>query len=661
MASVADLSVRVGADISPLQRGMRGAGASVETFSAKVSRNAAVMRNGALAIAAAGAAAAALMQRSLAVADSIDKAAGAANIGAERLQTLRFAAEQSGISAEKMDGALAKFNVTLGRMQAGMESSTGGVAQSFERLGLSAEKMAESGLTTEQAFDQVIGRLADVSDGAEQAAIAAQLFGKAAGPDMRNLLVQGAAGVEALEDAARGAGNVIDEALVKRGVEIADKWASVMASMTGYTHQFALQAATMIDNAFGFTESGRIEMIRGQIDKEVLAYEEQQDRLIDAQRNLSSVDTGVERTDLPDMMKNQMVADLQRRVADERAGVSAVEDELNVLNQQLLDIDRAKTERENRLAAVLNGRRQISGGGLPGAGGAVDVDADPVTPYSELADKLRPRLQVLEESQAAEREVLKNARTAMEIDEQTFQQNMTALTAKHAEERRALESGGGGGGADGADPEFERLATRWKTKMQILEEQQAEEMAILANAREAGLLAEEEYQVRLTQLQQEHADARRQIARLEAQARVDTVLGAGAEVLNALGSFNSRALKAAKIAGAAQALVSTLQGSAEALKLPFPANLAAQAAVMAKGLGLVAAIKGVSSGGGGAVSGGGGSAAGLPAAAPPPLQVRFPSIPSSDFVTWGSVTSMFDQLQQQAGDRRIQYTWGATA
>ena len=94
-----------------------------------------------------------------------------------------------------------------------------------------------------------------------------------------------------------------------------------------------------------------------------------------------------------------------------------------------------------------------------------------------------------------------------------------------------------------------------------------------------------------------------------------------ADVLSALGAFNDKALRISKVFGAAQALISTFQGSAEALKLPFPANLVAAATVAAKGLSLVAAIKGVSKGGGG----GGGAAVGGGAAAssvPPPQPVE---------------------------------------
>jgi hypothetical protein len=67
--------------------------------------------------------------------------------------------------------------------------------------------------------------------------------------------------------------------------------------------------------------------------------------------------------------------------------------------------------------------------------------------------------------------------------------------------------------------------------------------------------------------------------------------------------------------GAAQALISTYQGAAEALKLPFPKNLAAAAAVIAKGIGFVQAIKGMNEGGGAPSAGAGGGAGGGGAAA----------------------------------------------
>jgi len=91
-------------------------------------------------------------------------------------------------------------------------------------------------------------------------------------------------------------------------------------------------------------------------------------------------------------------------------------------------------------------------------------------------------------------------------------------------------------------------------------------------------------------------------------------------------------MKVAKVFGAAQALISTYQGAAEALKLPFPQNLAAAAAVIAKGIGLVNAIKGVSaSGATAAPSGGGASGSGSADAPQQNLQTMNFSIVNDSF------------------------------
>ena len=101
------------------------------------------------------------------------------------------------------------------------------------------------------------------------------------------------------------------------------------------------------------------------------------------------------------------------------------------------------------------------------------------------------------------------------------------------------------------------------------------------------------------------------------------VLGAGETILSAMGQTNKKALKVAKVFGAAQALISTYQGAAEALKLPFPGNMAAVASIIAKGMGLVAAIRSTTESGGGGGSKGGGSTAAAAAPATPVTTMNF--------------------------------------
>ena len=90
---------------------------------------------------------------------------------------------------------------------------------------------------------------------------------------------------------------------------------------------------------------------------------------------------------------------------------------------------------------------------------------------------------------------------------------------------------------------------------------------------------------------------------------VKAALSGGAEVLGAMGAFNKKALRISKAFAAAEAFVSAYQGAAAALKkgaLGFPEA----AAVIAKGIGFVAAIKSVNENGGGTAGGGGGRGSG---------------------------------------------------
>jgi len=218
-----------------------------------------------------------------------------------------------------------------------------------------------------------------------------------------------------------------------------------------------------------------------------------------------------------------------------------------------------------------------------------------------------------------------------------------------------LPGAGGGAGRGAEDTRLEDLVESLKTERELVEQFRAEGLELLASASEAELEAlggineaklrlEEEYQNRLAGIKQKGRET-----------DLSMTLGAGAEVLGALGQFNDKALKLAKVAGAAQALVSTFQGAAEALKLPYPYNLVAAATVAAKGLSLVAAIKGVSSSGGGGAAGGGGTASAASAATPSqsPLDVRLSGLGPGDSITGSQLSGLFDRLQDEAGDRGL--------
>lgn len=104
-------------------------------------------------------------------------------------------------------------------------------------------------------------------------------------------------------------------------------------------------------------------------------------------------------------------------------------------------------------------------------------------------------------------------------------------------------------------------------------------------------------------------------------------------------------LKAQRVFGAASALISTYTGAAEALKLPFPYNLAAAGKVIAAGLGFVNAIKGGGSGGSSA------SAASSAATRQEPSKTILVRLDGPDWAT-EMVDSVITQIQEQSKDGR---------
>jgi hypothetical protein len=120
------------------------------------------------------------------------------------------------------------------------------------------------------------------------------------------------------------------------------------------------------------------------------------------------------------------------------------------------------------------------------------------------------------------------------------------------------------------------------------------------------------------------------------------------DILGAFGTF----FKGSKAFAVAQAVINAWLGASEALKLPFPQNLAAFAKVLATGFQAVQGIQSAQPG-----QGGGGGAAGG-AAAPVPLQVSLNL--QGDYFTpgqvAGSVSGMLDQLVNEANRRGLNLT-----
>lgn len=183
------------------------------------------------ALAAAG-------RNALDMASSIGEAADSLGVSAEFLQRFRFAATQTGASVEQADGALGKFQRTVGGVLNGSKDAV----DAFKRLGLSQADVARYANDLPALFQIVADRIAKVPDPARQAADAIAIFGRGATP-LLTLLRQGADGFSALAAEADRLGVVLDRDLLNRADEFADKMGGIKMIVN------AQMARAITDNA----------------------------------------------------------------------------------------------------------------------------------------------------------------------------------------------------------------------------------------------------------------------------------------------------------------------------------------------------------------------------------------------------------------------------
>jgi uncharacterized membrane protein YgcG len=181
---------------------------------------------------------------------------------------------------------------------------------------------------------------------------------------------------------------------------------------------------------------------------------------------------------------------------------------------------------------------------------------------------------------------------------------------------------------------LESIREGFKSEREILEAEYAADMELLRGHLTGKDELDAEFKELMRQRAEQHANDLNEIERMRVQndlQNVETGLGSMAAAFQ---NGGKKMLKVAKALGAAQAIVATLVAATQAMQVGLtPAEkFAAYAAVFAKGMSAVAAIKGVSeggggggggSGGGGGRRGGGGGASAAPAAASPTTTFQF--------------------------------------
>lgn len=172
---------------------------------------------------------------SLEYASSLGETAQQLGVSTAALQEYRYAATQVGLSAEEMDMALSQLTRRIGEAQAGTKAQ----AEAFAQLGISVD-----GLTTADAIPAIAEALSKIESPARRAAIEMDLFGRS-GQKLETLLADGAAGVNALREAAHRLGIVLTDEMIAKADEASDRLSEMSLVLKSQL------AATVADNAQG--------------------------------------------------------------------------------------------------------------------------------------------------------------------------------------------------------------------------------------------------------------------------------------------------------------------------------------------------------------------------------------------------------------------------
>nr|HRI77410.1 hypothetical protein [Alphaproteobacteria bacterium] len=179
------------------------------------------------AIVAGSALAVSVGNRALETAAKLDDLSQQTKVSAESIQILRYAFQANGVEIGQTDAALAQFSMRLGSAATGNK----GLSELFAALGVSIRDARGELRPTTDVLNDTIAALAQVRNQSERQAIAAQLFGKQAGPAMAKLLGEGIEGIRKYEDELRNMGGVMSEEMVKKAADADSQMKSLRTTL----------------------------------------------------------------------------------------------------------------------------------------------------------------------------------------------------------------------------------------------------------------------------------------------------------------------------------------------------------------------------------------------------------------------------------------------
>lgn len=176
-----------------------------------------------LAAGAVGFSLSTMMSKFLSVGDGIDKASIRIGVSAERLQSLRYAANLSGASAETLDKSMAKLNENIAKAASGKNEE---LASLFKKLGISLKDANGNLRIAADVMPQFADAIQRNTDAGLRARMMIAAFGEE-GQKLVPMLEGGSGALQEMEDRAKRLGLVMSGDDVKAAAALGDRFSEL--------------------------------------------------------------------------------------------------------------------------------------------------------------------------------------------------------------------------------------------------------------------------------------------------------------------------------------------------------------------------------------------------------------------------------------------------
>lgn len=186
---------------------------------------------------------AALLKKTIAVADQMTKLAQSVGVPVETLTSLSHAANLSGMTIESLSKGLKQISKNAMDAAAGI----GEAKDAFRALGVSTKDSNGNLKSSQDLIYEIADKFREMEDGAGKTALAMRIFGRA-GADLIPMLNQGSAGIKDMQDEAKALGLVIDAEVGKAAERFDDNLTRLEGASKGFANQVMKEFLPTLEN-----------------------------------------------------------------------------------------------------------------------------------------------------------------------------------------------------------------------------------------------------------------------------------------------------------------------------------------------------------------------------------------------------------------------------